>query len=175
MGLGITGYSWLELIDMCDQEEYDLKYVTGPDHGTFHAYEGYVSRADFPARIEGANLKPDGVYRYAERYSFEAGAYSTYNRWRSWLSMSFIGATPREIWTSPTDAYRTQPFYELVNFSDCEGLIAGPTATKLFEDFTKYAEMVRTMPASKEWFYERYTDFWSALAFAANDGVVSFH
>src|SRR3972149_5024711 len=74
---------------------------------------------DFPEQA-------DGYYTYAEKLSFRAGTYSSYNQWRDQLAQLAQGA-----------------FLELINFSDCEGAIGSKTSTKLLKDFQDHEQKTR--------------------------------
>ena len=88
-------------------------------------------------------------------------------------SRAFVGVVPKELWTlSPDDeAARATPFYELINFSDCEGFIGPKTSAKLAKDFAAWQEKA----GERGWFSEKYAQWRAAFELAANGGVVQFH
>lgn len=122
------------------------------------------------------NLEP-GFYRLgAELVEGRAGSYSGYSRWREHLSIMFLGTAPRPVWKQP-EHYRGQPFYELINFSDCEGHFAGPAVVALAEAFNTPKHRARFvgrfdsahMPAART--FDLFARVFQA---AAPDGLVRF-
>jgi hypothetical protein len=67
---------------------------------------------------------------------------------------------------------KVKPFYELINFSDCEGIIGPEVSTKLYNDFVKFEVVAKN---EEEYFYRKYKDWMKAFKVASNKGVVSFH
>jgi len=169
MGLDITAYKNITLIDTCAMEEWEGKHGWA---ATVHIWPGNLDGSHFPEQRAGAELKPNGVYEYEDVHSFRAGSYSGYNHWRSDLAMMALGQRPEDVWAIPA-AYRDKPFYYIVNFSDCEGYIAGVAAKKLAQDFADFQERADQHPS--EWFREKYADWRKAFEFAAENGFVSFH
>ena len=93
----------------------------------------YIGRDEFGTRpdlSEGEYVESDdSIYR-----GFRAGSYSGYNRWRENLSMSIHGVMPSIIWNSP-EKYAGKEFFEIINFSDCEGCFGPKFSAKLHADF----------------------------------------
>lgn len=118
---------------------------------------------------------------------FRAGSYSDYNEWRSVLALVGCGARDREVWERPSE-FRQKRFVELVNFSDCEGIIGPKTSQKLAVDFVASRptdDAVRSAmstPAREapdhdvEWWFTKYEAWFAAFRYAGNhSGVVEFH
>lgn len=99
------------------------------------------------------------------------GSCITYGLFREELCRAMFEVEPREIWGDPV-AYVDQPFYELIDFSDQEGVIGPQVSAKLFGDFEAFRRDVRSQ-MSDEWQtgYDRFAD---AFAHAAGRGVVIF-
>jgi hypothetical protein len=108
----------------------------------------------------------------SEEYDFRAGSYSSYGQFRRELSETFLNSPPEKVWSNPK-SYEGQPFYELVDFSDCEGVIGPEVCAKLHKDFVdgrkKFVEEVHS-----NWSVERYDSWTKALELAKEDGVIIF-
>lgn len=158
MGLDITAYKDAEHQhgDSPSEEDYDL--------GRFWVYGG-----EFPERLDGM---PEGTYSGVAVTGFRAGSYSGYNYFRERLSMIGLDAMPEEVWAHPA-TYQGKPFFELVQFSDCEGAIGPKSSAKLADDFDLYRE--RAMKELPSGWTEAY-DLWRfAFRAVAGNGFVIFH
>lgn len=162
MGLDITAYRGLTPAP--DAE------VDPDDAGNPKDYAHYVlirpslvvyTEEQFPGRSAGVQV---GVLAFKEAFGFRAGSYSGYNQWRDWLASISGWGTAKRCWSGK----QTEgPFYELINFSDCEGVIGPQVAAKLAQDFQDFAD--------KAWYDTRYKDWQKAFVMAADGGAVSFH
>jgi hypothetical protein len=110
--------------------------------------------------------------RESEEYDFRAGSYSSYGDFRRELSETFLNSPPEKVWLNPK-SYEGQPFYELIDFSDCEGVLGTGVCAKLHKDFVdgreKFVEEVQS-----DWSVESYDRFTKALELAKEDGVIIF-
>lgn len=99
----------------------------------------------------------------SEYGSFRAGSYSGYNHWRAELSKMAGYSGPEEVWDDFSEkSYKKyserklklksiegkkieppKPFYELICFSDAEGMIGPEIAKKLYEDFIDFDEQAK--------------------------------
>lgn len=137
----------------------------------------YVYPGDFPERVQDL---PEGYYRCARRsrdsLGFRAGSYGGYSRWRNILARIAGYHTPAEDETEAhvEAAWRATsgPFWELINFSDCEGCIGPTVAQKLLADFIQFDEQALQ---EGDYFYEVYRNFTHAMVLASENGVVVFH
>ena len=78
-------------------------------------------------------------YRVVLRGNFRAGSYSGYSSFRSWLCQFAMHHSPEPIWSEETYSPKdSRPFYQLINFSDCEGTIGATACAKLAKDFEEY-------------------------------------
>lgn len=146
--------------------------------------------SDFPQRADGME---NGLYdvggdtRFGEekdrggahQLHFRAGSYIGYSWWREALAKIALDATPKQIWDDPS-AYGGKPFVDLINFSDCEGIIGPNTCARLDADFKVHGASVRLrapkiLGEDAEWFLKQF-DLWSkAFDLAADTGAVKFH
>lgn len=182
MGLDISAYSNIKVLGTADEYDESLE-----DSNEFrqefinphfpHASVGY--EGEFVQWIETSDT---------ESTSFRAGSYSGYGLFRSSLADEFLGTTDLYM-DSPhrgtangdwekVHASEGKPFYELINFSDCEGVIIGPACTKLYNDFVTHREAyVNSLDETDhQWgFVKRYDDWTEAFRLASQNGLVSFH
>jgi hypothetical protein len=126
--------------------------------------------SDFADQADGLVA---GVYRVEDSGGFRAGAYSAYNRFREQLA-AMAGYTPEDAWEGRANG---KPFQELVNFSDCNGMIGPKTSAKLAADFAAHQA---TADVNENWmhvatFADMYRSFRLAFETAAQDGFVQFH
>src|SRR5437763_1488505 len=137
MGLDITAASKIKWIA-----------ATLPDEGSYGDYFWVGAQPDeFEAQADG--LEP-GLYETADEIDFRAGSCSGYNEWREQLAQfagyparpaNFAEAVPGRLPKEHSaGAWATTggPFWELINFSDCEGVIGPKTSAKLAQDFAEY-------------------------------------
>lgn len=76
------------------------------------------------------------------------------------------------------DEWREAPFFELINFSDCEGTIGPVAAAELARDFQEQREKVRPQLealGADGWFASQYDRWAVAFDMAAGRGLVEFH
>ena len=86
-----------------------------------------------------------------------------------------IRVPAKDVWGRP-DYYKSSPFFHLIYFSDCEGMIGGVAAQKLLKDFAAHQEAITALPGvlENEGFARVYADFQKAFEMAANNGLVVF-
>lgn len=166
MGLDITAYSKAELIEViADYDAFYDKYADGDDLDYVHRQQ------DFPARM--APMVAGGVYKiHGERHAFRAGSYGGYNHWREQLALMVLGIEPKAIWTNRA-GFAGCAFYELIDFSDCEGIIGTEAARKLAGDFDKF--QAKADQHEDDYFREKYSNWRKAFHLAADGGYVDFH
>jgi hypothetical protein len=167
MGLSIYAISNIKLSgNIIDDEPTDQDINVYP--GTFN-------------RIAGLEV---GLYRETDEskhYDFHAGSYSTYNWFRRNLSTAIFGVPVEKIWLN-TEAYEGRPFFELIEFSDCDGIIGPDVSKKLHQDFeTHRPNMIKFClenfiddDQSYESIMETYDNFTTAFKIASKGGLVLF-
>jgi hypothetical protein len=140
--------------------------------------QAYIN-SDFPGRAD--DIEDRAVYKAQDSFGFRAGGYSGFNAWRNELAkMAGYPLGQYEQYGKLWDSYCVAcwegakgPFSELINFSDCEGIIGSAVAAKLAKDFAEFqaaAEKVE-MPH----FIIKYTEWRKAFEMAADAGAVRFH
>jgi hypothetical protein len=135
---------------------------------------------DFPSRA--SEFKYPQRYEAEECFDFRAGSYSGYVAWREELAK--LAGYPavkddserlhghEERHSHGAWAATGGPFWELINFSDCEGALGTSTCVKLLRDFVEYGARAQAIGG---WFYDRYQLWHKAMFMGADRGAVCFH
>jgi hypothetical protein len=182
MGLDISAYSKLTSVD------HEFLKIRERVPGVFsqlgeEIYDITKSMIDSPNNwIQ--DMEPGSYYESAdtEVLDFRAGSYSGYNEYRKLLSECFLGVQPNELWTNER-RYEGKPFYEQINFSDCEGFIGPKVSAKLHEDYKKgrdqwYEFLRESFGGGVEeikWRMDQYDNWTKAFGIAADGGLVWYH
>lgn len=133
---------------------------------------------DHPEMERASDIK-EGYYDLTgESFSFRAGSYSGYNFFRNLLSEAILGVPAKMVWER-TEFYEKKPFFELINFSDCEGCMGPEVSKKLYNDFEENKEKFYTFVKNKyqfeSQFYTRvYDDFMTGYGMVGDEGVLIF-
>lgn len=135
----------------------------------------------FPGRGEG--IECDAIYEYEDYHSFRGGSYSDYNWWRKRLEVFSKLIKDRKMIESinvePLLKYESEnnPFIELIDFADNQGVIGPIVSKKLYEDFIKYNKEAIEYSKSFEdgdYWLEKYNDWKEGFKFASETGAVEF-
>lgn len=158
MGLDVLAYSKLtpvevELDENGDRKEYNSRIV--------NFYKNH------PSHDRSDGLDTDKLYQCEDYFSFKAGSYSGYNHWRNQLAI-LAGYDGAEGAWEAADG----DFWELINFSDCEGTIGSETSKKLLADFEAFQS--KADEHEDQWFKQRYENFKTAFELASDGGAVKF-
>lgn len=163
MGLDIIAYSKLKknehLSTMSEEDREDLDInclIMSP----------VLTEIDeaFPGRAEPLKYNGD-IYTCGSYKEYGIGSYGTYGWFRRAL----------EAFSEDRDC-----FNELIDFSDCEGVIGSIVSKKLYEDFSSNAESFEQWVYQKysvvdgEWLLRIYCKFESAFEIAKDGGAVEF-
>lgn len=161
MGLDIGAYQKVTRI-----KDYDGDYDYPREVGVF-------GNPHFVERMDGLEA---GIYQVeGETHDFRAGSYSGYNHWRQQLA-ELVDTSAEDVW----NGQEPPAFGELINFSDCEGIIGPVTSAKLAKDFAEWQARAEEFAAGKggyegEYWLQRYNDWRKAFEIAAGEGIVRFH
>jgi hypothetical protein len=173
MGLDITAYQKITAAPDAAVSP-DGEPVDWQSHFWAHPSSIASTEENWPGRSEGV---APGIYRFEKEHRFRAGSYGGYNEWRRWLARVAGWQSVNECWEASPEEQAKRPFGEIINFSDCEGVIGPKVAAKLAKDFAdneKRAEEAATRD-DEPWFLESYRDWRKAFEMAADDGAVDFH
>lgn len=172
MGLDVIAYKDVKLVATLDKEEaFDYE-----GHNTIIYKSDY-----FPNSCD--EFVEYGEYECHQFQGFRAGSYGWYGRWRNELA-KFAGYPEKQDseydFNYAESAWEATggPFWELINFSDCEGIIGTELSKKLakdFEDFSKLAETYTDNEVmSADDFLENFVNFREAFKHASENGFVRF-
>jgi hypothetical protein len=133
---------------------------------------------NFPGRAD--EVEDRAIYKAADSFGFRAGGYGGFNAWRNELAKMAgypLGQYEQygKMWDSHCVACwngATGPFSELINFSDCEGVIGATVAAKLAKDFADYQSKA---DECDDFFTLKYAEWRKAFEMAADGGAVTFH
>lgn len=180
MGVDISAYKNLTRIDCkldSNNDPADEKILEAVEDGD---YIQPYKNPDFPGRAD--EIQDQNVYSYEDSANFFSASYGYYGKLRDTLAEiagyaleeykdSFGGVSPShcmECWRGGTG-----PFSELINFSDCEGIIGRKVSKKLLNDFNDFQEKAEKL--NNGHFMAFYNGMKSAFEMASDDGIVDFH
>lgn len=175
MGLDISVYQKVNFVTSKDELLLLEAGVTETEIDSY--YDRYVWIYVNPSFAKQADGLKTGFYTGNYVNGFRAGSYSGYGYFREKLSRLALDVEPAQVWNNP-DNFVDKPFVDLINFSDCEGVIGPETSARLFRDFERHLERAKTFPKENEYdfFLNTYLSFMNAFELASKDnGVVRFH
>lgn len=180
MGLSISGYNKVKIVDrIVDPDiDYPLFYT---EYNSYFIYQL-------------GTLRKNSIYMMSdlsEKYSFSIGSYSFYNKWRNDLAIMAGYMDAKNVWNDKSFKPNNlrliklnkinnkeiiiKPFYELIKFSDCEGLIGNIVCKKLYQDFVDFDDAAKIFGDRLPYFYDKYCNLKEVFRFASDDGLVYFH
>lgn len=168
MGLDITAFRGLRVVRERPKDD-----ETGYEEGLVTFYPN----PDFMGR-EG-EIQKNSWYSSEDSFHFRAGSYGGYNQWREQLA-KMAGYPPTEhegysgketLCSAACWNGATGPFSELINFSDCEGVIGADVSKKLAKDFAQFQTRAAALDP---YFMEMYAMWKKAFEMAADGGAVNF-
>lgn len=171
MGLDISAFSKIKYRDDLKADENWNPVDVGAGRAAIGDF--FVACVDSHFSDVADGIVHKGVYEYDNYRCFRAGSYGGYNLWRYALAQVVQHVdTDRD--------YESEAFFELINFSDCEGTIGAKTAAKLRDDFVNYHAAAKEYSKSfgveeSIYFMELYNSWMMAFELAAFDGCVVFH
>lgn len=184
MGLDITAYRKLTKIDVVFDAGGDpIDPVTREtvDYDLNASINNH-----FPGRAD--DIEDRAIYVADDRHGFRAGSYGGYNAWREELAkLAGYPGLERDPYNVGQIQIRHDagafsvtegPFWELICFSDCEGVIGSSISAKLAKDFADWDDRAKAHSGSMDrpiWFYETYLEWRAAFEMAADAGAVEFH
>ena len=168
MGLDITAYR--KLTPANGNEAFDetgeLKYEDN--------WMQFYKNPDFPGRAD--DIQARHAYKAEDSEGFYAGGYGSYNRWRDQLAeLAGYQLTKYMQYGHAATCWEGAegPFSELINFSDCEGVIGAAVSAKLAKDFADF--QAKADAHQDERFRNKYAEWRKAFEMAADGGAVRFY
>jgi hypothetical protein len=172
-GLDVTAYEGLEIVKA--PRFYQDGEPLGPQQVKLEPGED-----EFAARFAG--LQAGKVYHYRNAFEFSAGSYSGYNRWRNELARlagypasasTSVKGVSEQRYDATAWKLKKGPFWELINFSDAEGVIGPQACKRIYADFIQYQPAIRGHADAD--FLASYNDWFKAFKLCANGGALAFH
>jgi hypothetical protein len=173
MGLDIMAYRKLTPANGNEAfyETGELKYEDG--------WTQFYKNLDFPGRAD--DIQDCHAYKAEDSEVFYAGGYGGYGRWRDQLAeLAGYPLTKYMQYGQEQQSYAAAcwegaegPFSELINFSDCEGVIGAAVSAKLAKDFADH--QAKADAHQDERFRSKYAEWRKAFEMAADGGAVRFH
>ena len=154
MGLDISAYKNLTVKGKVSELDED-------EDGIF-----FYENDGFHGRSEGVDSSL--AYNCEKSMRFRAGSYSGYNAWRDQLARLAGYGSAEKAWKKDSG-----PFWELINFSDCEGTIGSVVSAKLAKDFAEFQEKANS--SNDDYFKSLYNSWRKAFEMAQDNGAVKFH
>ena len=110
-----------------------------------------------------------GYYVYTRETAIDGPRmpYSMYFRFRKWIA-NLGGSSAEKMWNGNDSS---MPFYEMVNYSDCDGFFGPDTCSKLANDFESHLEKARQSDTEPR-FLGFYESFLACFKHAAGSGMV---
>lgn len=182
MGLDISAYRRVTKLDVIFDEDGEAVDKETKEY-VEHDVRVYAN-PNFPGREEG--VEDGAAYTAEDGMSFGTG-YGAHGAWREELAkLAGYPATPVDRgFGNPVKMHsggawsaESGPFWELINFSDCEGTIGPVVSTKLARDFAEWDERAKQHDEDaglSGGLYERFQKFRQAFEMAADGGLVDFH
>lgn len=166
MGLDITAFSNVHPVTdhaplkegaWCEESDHHMAYL--PHDSLARSFRGLTERQCYDTS-------------QSQGTGFRAGSYGGYNSWRNDLAQFALQVDAGVVWQDPL-GYQDKPFFELINFSDCEGTIGPEAAADLLKDFYDHRE--RYAANHDEYDVAKYNHWLEACEYAAAGGLIVFH
>ena len=170
MGLDITAHKNLIKVVGDNLFDEDGELNDWDNHFQLHINPHYPDRA--------SDISDGCVYSSGESLGFRAGSYGGYNGWREELARlagyEFVkGESDRHGFSRGAWNSGEGPFWEIINFSDCGGVIGSEVSKKLLKDFCDFEEKAEGHESDN--FKRLYKEWRGAFELASNNGCVDFH
>jgi len=165
MSLQVTAYQ--KLVELDDVErDGDGRPV---DETAFYAHPEVVDFVERSWRGYTEGLRPGAAYGYRARMTVKMPTSISFNAWRR-LLLRMVASNPYEWEGQP------QPFGELTDFADRDGIFGAVVAKKLAQDFANWqyhADLFAThLGEEGEVWHRRYKEWRKVFEMAADDGAV---
>ncbi len=165
MSLQVTAYK--KLVELEDVErDAEGRPV---DETAFYAHPDVVEFVERSWRGYTKGLRPGAAYGYREKLTVKQPTSIYFNTWRR-LLLRMVAINPYEWEGQP------QPFAELTDFADRDGIFGPTVAKKLAQDFANWqyhADVFAThLDDNGEFWLRRYNEWRKVFEMAADGGAV---
>lgn len=106
---------------------------------------------------------------------FRAGSYGGYNQFRDHLCRALHGFPVTDLWKKPDEEMKEYAMWELLHFSDCEGVLDGACCARLHEQLEENWDKIVAFFGDDSWDLEKLGYWREAFEAAAGEGFVRFH
>lgn len=178
MGLNIVSYQNLKPFKAEYDNEKDI--CINAETGKEVPWQDYLIVSINPEFASQAVDLKEGYYLFDDKSRFSAGTYSGYNDWRESLAklagypfLNPDGDDARHGHSRAAWLAEGGDFWELINFTDCDGIIGSKVSKKLFLDFSNNRN-IENAKALGSGFFQTYMLFKDAFSEALNNGAVVF-
>jgi len=170
MGLDITYYKG-PLFKIENQTPETL----GEDFYDVACDNGWLVPSNHNGFSRHAPLDIGVPYETQGAWSFRAGSYSSYNRYRERLCLLFVEVDTRVVWDNQ-DKYRGKPFFEQIDFGDNEDTIGPEVCAKLARDYEEHRDQAVEAWGQGDYALQTYDQFLLAFKVAGESGgAVDYH
>ena len=181
MGLDVVAYSKIDKVYNIKEDEETGEFVNSKT-GKVEDYDNYfVPYLHDHYPLHGAGLEHGAFYEFEEREHMWAGSYSGYYLFRNELAR-IAGYSQREFKNYDGETESSYcvlcwngmegPFSELINFSDCEGVIGSRYAKKLYDDFLRFKSKAESEMDSC--YFRKYKEWINICRIASDGGAIEF-
>lgn len=146
-----------------------------------HDYQVNIQRNNHLEIDRALDVEVGSYDLEGETITFCAGSYSGYNRFRKTLCYAILGVEDKKLWER-SEYYMDKPFYEIINFSDCEGSFGPKDSVKLYNDFvTNKHKFLNYLHSGGSDYLEIehlktiYDDFTKGFKLASDNGLLIFN
>lgn len=151
-------------LDCTACEEFVLQQETNEDDWI----QTSGTKCGWPHHFQGE----DGSYRCGgKEFTFRAGSYSGHYQFRCVLIRFVSSLSWEEFFNLSREERSKYPFYELIDFTDCHGILSGEACAELAKDFDEFHEPI---PPYDYWM-EQFHNWKKAVNIAKGNGVIVFH
>lgn len=179
MGLDISVYTNVKMVESPEDVECIYEWIDEQEGNLTHLF----ANPSFPNHFEES-----GAYSYESRKSVLSRSYSGWGNLRDVLAKAagYSTITEQECWERQWDFEHTKtrpyqwkafsvsegPLHELINFSDCEGVIKHAYCIKIYDDLVNHIDTEKLDECGLRSYHQLVEGFKFA---AENQGVVDFH
>lgn len=178
MGIDVSAYKQIKKIEChFDADGEPIRSDTG-EPIDWDDWVQFYKNPHFPGRAD--DIEDKAVYQYEDVDGFLSASYGYYNRMRDRLAE--IAGCPLEQYEQYGRIKESHciacwngakgPFSELINFSDCEGVIGARVSAKLAKDFSDFQD--KADASNDAQFLQFYNSMKAAFETASDNGAVQF-